>query len=245
MQYTEFNEQFKMSNYNLYFEADSYNRYISELFPEFDEYTVGEKIELDNGFAFTRRIFEHKKTVTPRLIDFTPYDKNNGLDVYQGSKWSKAYFSDDVIIPVLSRYSTTWMSITPMEIATCRTGVRKAKGTVIMGGLGMGWMAKKVLDRKHVDKLVIVELEPSVIEFFGKAIKEKYQDRVEILQGDFYEHANTVDYDVALVDIFDSYGTANYDRDFKTFKQAAIANNKICWAWGDVAKTPNIPYSYF
>ncbi len=35
-----------------------------------------------------------------------------------------------------------WMSLTPMEMMTQRSGVQAARGTVVIGGLGLGWLLR-------------------------------------------------------------------------------------------------------
>lgn len=40
-----------------------------------------------------------------------------------------------------------WMSLTPSEMITQRPGVQKAKGTVVIGGLGLGWLLRKTCEK--------------------------------------------------------------------------------------------------
>lgn len=246
IKYENFTENFKMSNYSLNFTAVSYMDYLNSLYPELIDIEENTPIDIGNGFSFLKKPMKPHH-IKKHLFGGSDYKERIGLEVYQSARWTTAYFDDNIVIPVLSCNGMVWMSITPMEILTCRPGVKKAKGNVLMGGLGMGWMAKKVLERKNVKKLVVIEKEKAVIDFFGKHLKDQFGDKVEIIEGDFYDNAYDVieNYDSILVDIFSSYGAANYNNDFKKFQKIAVEKNKICWGWGDVQNLPNIPYSFF
>ena len=45
------------------------------------------------------------------------------------------------------KWGAAWMSLTPSEMATQRPGVQKAQGTVVIGGLGLGWLLRKVCEK--------------------------------------------------------------------------------------------------
>lgn len=67
----------------------------------------------------------------------------------------RAYFDEPVDIPVLQYHLEpdqrpwesdrwdAWMSLTPMEMWSQRSGVQAATGRVILGGLGMGWLMRR------------------------------------------------------------------------------------------------------
>ncbi len=70
----------------------------------------------------------------------------------------RAYFDDDINVPVLSynRHGSwdVWMSLTPMELWTQRSGIQAATGEVVIGGLGMGWLLRQVAKKKSVTSRV-------------------------------------------------------------------------------------------
>jgi hypothetical protein len=147
-----------------------------------------------------------------------------------GGKKGNVWFTDDVVIPILAQgrnMEKVWMSLTPMEIMTQRVGVGRARGNVLIGGLGMGWFARRVLDRSKVKHVTIAELDPHVLDFFGGPIKDKYGDRVELVNANVYDldpHA----YDSYLLDIWPAVNDVGYDRKFQAIK----ATHKNAWGWG-------------
>jgi spermidine synthase len=49
------------------------------------------------------------------------------------------------------------MSMTPAEMLTQRSGVQAAEGTVVLGGLGLGWLLRKVCEKQSVERVIVVE----------------------------------------------------------------------------------------
>jgi spermidine synthase len=142
-------------------------------------------------------------------------------------------FTDEVYFPVLRDSNDVVMSLTPMEVMSQRAGLRKARGNVIMGGLGLGWLALRVLERKQVKHLTVVDNDREVIRVFGEPLKKKFGDKLLLLHGDFYETAldDSAKYDTVLADIWNEYGEASYNRRFKEVK----AKYERVWGWGDYA----------
>ena len=60
-------------------------------------------------------------------------------------------FDGDAVIPMLfdltEERPNPWMSLTPQEMITQRPGIERACGTVMVGGLGLGWFLRKVHDK--------------------------------------------------------------------------------------------------
>jgi hypothetical protein len=155
------------------------------------------------------------------------------LFTVQGSKQGHVVFTDEVYFPVLRDSNDVVMSLTPMEVMSQRAGLRKARGNVIMGGLGLGWLALRVLERKQVKHLTVVDNDREVIRVFGEPLKKKFGDKLLLLHGDFYETAldDSAKYDTVLADIWNEYGEASYNRRFKEVK----AKYERVWGWGDYA----------
>ncbi len=138
-------------------------------------------------------------------------------------------FTGPVHIPMLVRGSQTWMSLTPMEIYTLRGAIREAKGHVIVAGLGMGWLTRRILESPRVTKVTQIEMEPMVIDFFGAPLKEMFGDKLEIIQADVYEFLKKPHgYDSYIFDIWGSLGEAEDDEDFQNLKEEINV-----WGWGD------------
>jgi len=71
---------------------------------------------------------------------------------------------------VLTRDEQVWMSNSPRELESMEYAIYRAKGTVIIGGLGMGWVAWKCAMKDSVDKVIVIENDTDLIEIFPTMI---------------------------------------------------------------------------
>ena len=78
------------------------------------------------------------------------------------------------------------MSDTPDEMRDHIEAVRRAKGHVLINGLGLGMVLGAVLKKPEVERVTVVELEPDVI-----ALVSPYYacDRLEIVNASAFEYA--------------------------------------------------------
>lgn len=102
----------------------------------------------------------------------------------------------------------TWMADSPVEIATQATGIRRLRGRVLIGGLGLGVMVKAALTRRDVTAVDVVELDPEIIRAIGPFYKDP---RVRIINADFDEFRPTgrAWYDCVWCDIWRDVGLCN------------------------------------
>lgn len=164
------------------------------------------------------------------------FPRGHLLATAKGSNSGSVLFDGDVLIPSLHQrgkdgwIKVPWMSLTPMEIMTLRPGTRRAKGRVIVAGLGLGHQLIEVSLRKKVTHLTLVEKERELVDwllprldpFLGRTIDE-------LVIGDAYVELPKMEADAALVDIFQSYGGNSWERDRLARKCPGI---NFMWAWG-------------
>ena len=161
----------------------------------------------------------------------------------KGSKLSTAYgrnpgsvmFDGPVRIPALYERrdrvnhregwrEQPWMSYTPMEYLTLRCGTRFAKGTVVIGGLGMGHQLEEVAKRKQVKKIIVVESSEELVDWVWPQLDVSgREDDIEFIIGDAREEIPELTADSALIDIYRSYG----GNEFKH-----CPDIKKVWVWG-------------
>jgi len=235
-----FVENFKWpgANNTITFTADSFSRWVLESLPLIKgmkpmHYTkVRDKgMRVGDKFYFYLRSLPLFQMISPFAF-CTPRPTRSRLAVYRRTISAFAAFDDVVNIPVLcDNLLHPWMSLTPNEIFTQRGQIRRAKGKTAMAGLGLGWAARKVLERKQVKSLTIYERDSAVIETFGASLVADFGDRVTIEQADAYL-VDWQQYDVALWDIWKDYGDACDDRKFWGIKRAMESNGKVCEGWG-------------
>lgn len=152
------------------------------------------------------------------------------LSVYSGSKTGVVCFDAPVAFPGLferKRASETeyqknpWMSMTPMEIMTMRSGIQKAKGHVIVAGLGMGYLLERVALREQVERITLVEQSQELLDWVlprltvGKPMDVICDNAWKVVPG--------ILADVALIDIFPDYGNNTFNVRMKTPDR---------WVWG-------------
>jgi len=167
------------------------------------------------------------------FVFFTLRPTRTGLQIYNRTTVAIARFDAVVNIPILASQSILepWMSLTPNEVLTLRNSVRRSKGNVAIAGLGLGWLARKVLERKQVTHLTIVEKCDCVADFFGKSLIEDFGDRLTIVHGDAYDF-DWSPFDVSLWDVWQGYGEAQDDYEFQGIRRDIESTGKICIGWG-------------
>lgn len=158
------------------------------------------------------------------------------LSTWSGSKLGTVMFDDPVLIPSIFRRvggrvdrefdEIPWMSLTPAELLSLRVGTRKARGHVIVAGLGMGHQLAEVCKRKNVERVTLVEKDQDIIDWILPVVKPQLGDKLlDVIVGDAYKKLPKLSADVALIDIFKSYG--NNSMDIKS-----PPNIKKVWVWG-------------
>jgi hypothetical protein len=86
----------------------------------------------------------------------------------------------------------TWMSTTAFEIESQTIGLEAAYGTTVIFGFGMGWLAVNVALRDAVERVIVVERNPTIIEISKKSgvfdgLPPEALKKIEIVQGDALE----------------------------------------------------------
>lgn len=132
----------------------------------------------------------------------------------------------DVDIPIMAEQRELWMSFTPNEIVSQRAGIRKARGTVLVGGMGMGWFARRCLERDSVTKVTVVDKSCDILDYFGMPLLEEYPDRLELVCDDAYQ-MKVHQFDSVLYDIWPDMGGSLNDGRWKKL----IGKHPNAWAW--------------
>jgi hypothetical protein len=116
-----------------------------------------------------------------------------------------------------------WMSITPSEVFSLRTGLRYARGHCVIAGLGLGWQLVQASKRKQVKKITLVEINESLVKMIMPRIRYMLECDVQIEIGSAHLIIPKLHADSALIDIFPQFG----NNEFK--KPPHI---KKTWVWG-------------
>ena len=129
-----------------------------------------------------------------------------------------------------------WMGVTPMEVLTQRQGIRLSKGHVIMGGLGLGWMLRKVAEKKSVKKITLIEISDEILDWYGRDLCEQIQEEtgteIEVVCDDVLGHIGKYGDDARyILDIWPDYPTP-FDYLKKEWRDALRSVEGQWWGWG-------------
>lgn len=158
-----------------------------------------------------------------------------GIKTASGRRKGVVFCTKDVNIPVLIRAGAhsyeVWMSLTPMEVMTQKRGYQLAQGTVLVGGLGLGWFLRRVCEKKTVERVIVVEKDPDLFTAIRERLLELFPGPMQKVSdwvcGDVYDYIGKFGPETRhLLDIWDSYDNA--DRRFNE----AHKKVKHLWGWG-------------
>lgn len=115
------------------------------------------------------------------------------------------YFNRPFSYLALTEGNNVWMSLNPNEIETMKPFINKAKGNVLVLGLGMGYVPYMMANKNEVNKITIVEKDPEIINLFNKLIYPhfKYQNKIQIIKDDAINYTkNHQNYDYIFADLW-------------------------------------------
>lgn len=116
------------------------------------------------------------------------------------------YFKEKTKYPAIAKNDIIWMSVTPNEILTMEKPINESKGHVLTFGLGLGYYAYMVSNKKEVESVTIIEKDAKIINLFKKYILPQFEhkEKINIICADAFVFLkeNTKVYDYVFVDIW-------------------------------------------
>ena len=136
-----------------------------------------------------------------------------------------------ITVHKLSGPEGTWMTDMPCELVQMyRELTIHARGTVLIGGLGLGIAARQAVLKKSVSKIIVIERQPEII----KMVTPYLNGKTAIVQADIFEYAKLSTYhqfNVALLDTWQ--GTDEWAWQTEVVPLRRAIGNKIrhvyCW----------------
>lgn len=195
---------------NLYIDAKTWN----------ENHLVGKipkPIELKGGAKIYERILPAEEPLELKL---------------RGDRWiGYAAFNAAIVVPILEVHGRAMMGITPFECISQWTGISRAKGHVVMAGLGLGWSLMKIHARKQVRQITVIEKDPEILKRVRKllGLNDTIPKPIDWICGDMWDIAPKLEADLLFADVWPSYSDVSYERErlVKT-----CPNIKSVWCWG-------------
>jgi len=122
------------------------------------------------------------------------------------------------------------MSNTPDEIRDFMGFVNKAKGRVLVNGLGIGVLLKALLEKPEVEEIIVIEKSQDVINLVASSYS--YDSRVKIIHADAFEYCppKGIRYNAVWHDIWNTISAENLPEMKKLHrKYGRLADFQMSW----------------
>lgn len=155
-----------------------------------------------------------------------------------GPNEARGWFSGITPLPdgiwILKRGETTWMSNSPLERESQYLPILAATGNVVVGGLGMGWVAWNMAIKTDVERVIVIEMDNELADAFPTMLGMKSEDELpfEIYRGNAL--TTTIDdlglqhVDLLYMDIWPNINQTEAPEDTKT-AYGNIPADKVFW----------------
>ena len=149
---------------------------------------------IDNPYVKAVKKTGRKGKYALKYIDYAPYQlfafddiKMNGYKEYS----QVGYFDNKFSYLALTEGNNIWMSLNPNEIETMKSYINKARGNVLVLGLGMGYVPFMLSLKNCVKSITIVERDQEIINLFNELIYPSFpnKEKIKIIKGDAVEYA--------------------------------------------------------
>lgn len=120
------------------------------------------------------------------------------------------------------------MSNTPMEQKTHIEAIDKAKGNVLVAGLGLGMYLQNIKDKEEVTSITVIEKSKEVIEIIGKYYTDC--DKIKIINEDIFNYIPNIKFDFAFLDIWPDISKDNLVEFDILRKKFNSIPEIICWS---------------
>ena len=133
-----------------------------------------------------------------------PYDEITVNDQYQEFS-NIGFFEEKFSYLALCEGQNVWMSLNPNEIETMKPFINKAKGEVLVLGLGMGYVPFMMMDKSEVKHITIIEKDKNIINLFNKVLFPSFinKNKITIAQDDAIHYLKSKKkYDYIFADLW-------------------------------------------
>ena len=149
------------------------------------------------------------------ILTTAAYEPGETLE-YDMPDFSKAppehrygYFDQRVEFPGIYEGVVPWMSVCPSEIRSMARHIERARGKVLVLGLGLGYYPYMISLKDEVEDITIVEKAPEIIQLFRDHLlpQFEYKDKVSVIESDAFSYVGALtggEYDFCFADIWEN-----------------------------------------
>lgn len=216
------------------------NKYILDnyIYPSINKLSIEQY--LDNPYYKNIKISNQKIGQYELVNDkYRPYELFPSDDIKVDDDYIEhseiGYFEKEFSFIAINQNKITWMSVNPNEIKTMQKHIDRAKGNVIVFGLGLGYYPYMISLKEEVTSITIIERDNNIIKLFKENILNQFpnKDKIHIVQDDALDVIKKpLNYDFTFVDLWH-----NAEDGFNLFinfkKQEHISPNTVFSYWLD------------
>lgn len=145
------------------------------------------------------------------------------------------FFTKKVRFPALYEGNIPWVSVCPSEINSMSEQIERAKGRVLVLGLGLGYYPYMISFKKSVESITIIELSDNVINIFNSALLPSFphKDKITVIHDDAIEYLKTVgidSFDFCFADIWEGVADgAGFYKQIKSSERRLVNTEFTYW----------------
>jgi hypothetical protein len=177
---------------------------------------VRERVDIPDGTVGAYSV-ESRECKNPFIVNFRD-------QIFTGLP--QCDYPGSVQIHELKGPEGTWMSDQPCELVQMHRELAvHARGDVLIGGLGLGLVARMAAAKRSITRITVVERQPEVIALVGPYLKDP---KIRIVHADIHEYSKRADikHDVALLDTWQSTGEFCWQEDVVPLRRALYGKVK-------------------
>lgn len=191
--------------------------------------SLGWDVRLKSGKAGK---FSIKKHTIPADTPIDVVSMRNAL--MMGYEPLKVRMPEPMDVQKLCRKEQILMSDCFQERFLMRNAILKARGRVLVGGLGLGYVASKIAEKRNVSQVVVVEIEKDVIDLVWQHVKTP---KMRLIHADIYKWFKIArkKFDFIYLDIWYGTGECEWGETVVPLRRLAHRLRKprgkvMCWS---------------
>jgi hypothetical protein len=118
---------------------------------------------------------------------------------------------DYIKLSIKEPFMQLQMSDTAMEWDTNQEFIKKAKGDILIGGLGIGFILIPIVNNPKVKSITVIEENKNIATKVYEFLKPHLNDKVKVICASVEDYIPDMEYDVIYMDIWPTICGDNYD----------------------------------